>query len=192
MQRLLNLPGQLTEIQALDCLCLEPDKDPVTMLRAQLDTLLPDTKLVQKRNIAEARARQRRTLQRENAFLLPVALVACVFWVGLLMTLNVRERQTEIGTLRALGYGSGTIASLFIVKAVLIGAIGALIGFGAGAALAGSFGPEIFKIPAASFRVQWTLLPIAALAAPIACAMASLVPAMLAVTRDPAEVLRGE
>ena len=108
------------------------------------------------------------------------------------MTLNVRERQVEIGTLRALGYGSGTIASLFIGKAVLIGVVGALIGFAGGAALAGSFGPEIFKIPSTAFRVQWMLLPIAAVAASVACALASLVPAMLAVTRDPAEVLRGE
>lgn len=192
VQDLLGLQGRLSEIQALDCLCLEPDKDPLTLLRGQLDELLPDTRLVQRRNLAEARAKQRRTLQRENAFLLPVSLLACAAWVALLMTLNVRHRYSEIGTLRALGYRSVTIANLFIGKAVLLGVLGAIVGFGLGSALAGQFGPEIFRIPADRIRLEWILLPLAALCAPLVCAVASLVPAMMAVTRDPAEVLRGD
>ena len=192
VQVLLEAGDSLSEIQALDCLCLEPDKDPLTLLRAQLDELLPDTRLVHKRNLAEARAKQRRTLQRENAFLLPVALIGCAAWVALLMTLNVRQRFSEIGTLRALGYGSSTIANLFLGKAVVLGVAGAVVGFLCGSALAVPFAPGIFKIPAASVRLEWLLLPVAVVAAPLVCAVASLVPAMMAVTRDPAEVLRGD
>jgi len=192
VQALLNAEQRLSEIQALDCLCLEPDGDPLTALRAQLESLLPDTHLVHKRNLAEARAKQRRTLQRENAFLLPVALLGCAAWVALLMTLNVRQRLPEVGTFRALGKGSGFIARLFLQKAALLGVAGAALGFALGSALAVPFAPGIFKIPAESVRLEWLLLPVAAVAAPLVCAVASLVPAMLAVTRDPAEVLRGD
>ncbi len=192
VQGLLGAEQRLSEIQALDCLCLEPDKDPLTMLRAQLDSLLPDTRLVHKRNLAEARAKQRRTLQRENAFLLPAALLGCAAWVALLMTLNVRQRSPEIGVLRALGRGSASIAYLFLGKAAVLGVAGAAVGFAVGCAVAVPFAPGIFKVPAESVRLEWLLLPVALVAAPLVCAVASLVPAMLAVTRDPAEVLRGE
>ena len=109
---------------------------------------------------------------------------------GVLATINVRERRTEIGIMRALGYGSGRIAGLFLSKAVLIGVIGAAVGYGIGSALALKFGPGIFKVTAKSIQAEPRLLFWALLAAPAFAALASFIPTALAVTDDPAKTLR--
>jgi putative ABC transport system permease protein len=54
--------------------------------------------------------------------------------MGNTMAMTVRERTREVGMLKALGFQRGTIASLFVGEALLVTAVGALIGIG-GAAL---------------------------------------------------------
>lgn len=44
------------------------------------------------------------------------------------MAMTVRERTREVGTLKALGFQRGTITALFVGEAVLVTAIGAIIG----------------------------------------------------------------
>ena len=58
----------------------------------------------------------------------PLVVLVCAAWVGLLAWSNVRERRSEIGLLRALGKGSGKIASLFFGRAALLGLIGGCVG----------------------------------------------------------------
>ena len=121
-----------------------------------------------------------------------VVVVVCAAWVGLLSLLNVRERRHEIGLLRALGFGSGPIAGLFITRSALMGLIGALSGFGVGTWLALELGGDIFKITFKSAEPAWdTFLPLV-LGAPVLAALAGLLPAVVAVTQDPATVLTEE
>jgi putative ABC transport system permease protein len=54
--------------------------------------------------------------------------------MGNTMAMTVRERTREVGMLKALGFQRGTIAGLFVGEALLVTAVGALIGIG-GAAL---------------------------------------------------------
>jgi putative ABC transport system permease protein len=94
--------------------------------------------------------------------------------------------------MRALGYSSSKIASLFLGKAVLIGLIGAVLGFGIGTALALKFGPAIFKVTANMITPQIKLLYWAVIASPAVCALSVFIPAMIAVAQDPAITLREE
>jgi putative ABC transport system permease protein len=112
--------------------------------------------------------------------------------VGVLALLNVRQRRSEIGILRALGYGSGRIAGLFLVKAVLAGLLGAGIGFGLGTWLALVYGPEVFRVTASKIQPEWAVLAWLLIAAPALAALATLIPAMVAVAEDPAVTLREE
>ncbi len=190
VQRSLNLPGQINEIKAIDCLCLTTDQEPLRRLRTELEKALPEAKVIQLRAIADARARQRQESVNYFNFITPLLLAICAAWVMVLAVQNVRERRVEIGVLRALGYSSGKIAGLFLGKAVLLGLVGAVCGYLLGTALALHFGPAIFKVTAASIQPELSLLLWAGGATPAFAALVSFIPAMLAVTTDPAETLR--
>ena len=192
-QEILNLPGQISEIQAVDCLCFAPTNDPVTILRKEIASVLPDAQVFQIKPIATARAKQRQLVRNVFAFIMPAVLVACGVWIGVLAIMNVRDRQAEIGIMRALGYGSGKITAMFLGKAVIIGLLGAIGGFLIGTGLALQFGPDVFKITAkAVIRPESSLLIWSLIAAPVFAAVSSFIPAMIAVTYDPAVTLRQE
>jgi ABC-type lipoprotein release transport system permease subunit len=143
-------------------------------------------------SIATARQEQRIMAERYFSYIFPLLLFAVMAWIGILAFLNVRERRHEIGIMRAVGYGSGKIALLFLGKAAFIGFSGAAVGFFLGSALSVKFGPQIFKITAASIKPQMELLIWSLLGSPLVCAAAVIIPTMLGVYQDPAVALREE
>lgn len=192
IQAVLDMVGRINEIQAIDCLCLTADDDPLSRLRSSLETLLPGTKVLQMRVMADARARQRHLAERFAAYAVPFVLIIAALWVGALAILNVRERRPEIGLWRALGCGSGRLALLFLGKAVLVGALAGAVGAALGGGLALSVGPRLVPVTAASLHWQPELLLWALILTPAFAAFASFVPAMLALNQDPVETLRAD
>jgi putative ABC transport system permease protein len=192
VQTILGLPGRINEIKAIDCLCLTSDEDPLSQLRAVIEEILPEARVLQLTALADARARQRQMAERYAGFAVPLVLLVGAGWLALLAWLNVRERRAEIGLWRALGHGSPRIAGLLLGKAVLLGVIGALAGYGVGTGIALSAGPEIFQVTARSLRAEPVLLLWALLLAPAFAALASLLPTMLAVAQEPAKTLRAD
>jgi ABC-type lipoprotein release transport system permease subunit len=190
VQLLLGLAQKINEIEAIDCLCLTADQDPLAILRKEIGGILPEVQVVQQRTLADARAKQRQTREKVNQFVLPSVLVASAVWMGLLAVVNVRDRRQEIGILRALGKGGGRIAALFLGKAVLVGLVAALIGAALGTWAVLEFGPSLFPVTKKAIQVNWPLAVQLIVATPVFAAMASFIPAMLAVSHDPAETLR--
>lgn len=191
-QALLGLPGQITEIKAIDCLCLTADKDPLSQLRAVLEKALPEAKVLQLSGLANARARQRQMSERIAGFTIPTVLLGGALWIGLLTVLNVRERRAEIGLWRALGRGSSMLAGLFLIKTALLGLLGAVAGYGLGTAVALHFGASIFEVTRAALVPDTAFLGWLAIVTPAFAAAAAFLPAMLAVGQDPAESLRAD
>jgi len=192
-QDILNLPGRISEIRAVDCLCFTPTDDPASILRKEIGSLLPEAQVFHTKAIASARAKTRQMVRNLFAVIVPFVVIACGVWIGILAVMNVRDRQPEIGIMRALGYGSGRITLLFLGKAVIIGLLGATIGYVVGTALALNFGPDIFKITAKTMiKPELSLLICSLVFAPVFAAVSSFVPAMIAVTYDPAVTLREE
>ena len=192
VQGVLELTGQINEIRALDCYCRDPTRDTLTVLREQLANVLPEAKVVKMQAIALAREKQRTLIEDYFALVVPLVVVVCGVWIGALAYLNTRERRSEIGVLRALGYGSMRIALLFLGKAVLIGLAGAAAGFALGTWLALTVGPDLFKLTAKHLKPDFSLLVWSLLAAPAFAAISAFIPAMLAVSQDPASTLREE
>lgn len=188
-QRILRKPGRINSIQALGCLCYG---EPLSVLRGRIGKVLPGTYVTELRTIATARAETRHMVEQNAGFIVGAVVIVGALWVALLAWLNVRERRQEIGVLRALGFGSGQVAALFLGRAVLIGLVGALVGFGAGTWLAQQYGPDIFKLTFARVKPALDLLPRAVIGAAVIAALASLLPAMAAVTQDPARTLTEE
>lgn len=194
IQNILDMTGRINEIMALQCMCVGDydQKESLDQLRAQLKDILPDAKVLLMQSIATARQEQRIMAERYFSYTFPLLLFAVMAWIGILAFLNVRERRHEIGIMRALGYDSRKIALLFLVKAAVMGFAGAAVGFFLGTVLSVKFGPQIFKITAASIKPQMELLIWSILGAPLVCAAAVIFPTLLGVYQDPAITLREE
>ena len=191
-QAVLKREGQINEIQALDCYCADETQDTLALLRKQLGPILPQAQVFRMQDMAEAREKQRRDIEWTFSTLMPVIVIICGIIVGALAFMNTRARRQEIGILRALGKGSGSVATLFLGKALLLGITGALSGFALGTALLFGWGTEVLKVSPKLIGWDFNNLKWALLIAPVFAVLASFIPAMLAVTQDPADTLRHE
>jgi putative ABC transport system permease protein len=83
-----------------------------------------------------------------------VMLLAFVIVVGITntMTIAVRERTREIGTLRAIGMQRGRVLSLFMIEAFILGVVASGLGAGVGAVLAGVFDAAKVRIDIEAMR----------------------------------------
>ena len=144
------------------------------------------------RTIAVARERQRMMFEKYFAFILPFIIIVCAAWIGALAMLNVKERKNEIGIFRALGYRTSRIAGLFLGKSLLLGILGALLGFALGTLLSVKIGPGIFKVTANAIHPIYSLLFWSLIAAPVFAVLSAFLPTIAAITQDPALTLREE
>jgi putative ABC transport system permease protein len=190
LQGLLKMEGRINEIMALNCLCTADGDDPLEELRIQLGEVLPNTKVIMNKTVAVARERQRKMMDNYFAVLLPIILIGCVLWVGTFSMLNVLQRKTEIGTMRATGFGNWKIARLFFARALLTGLVGAVLGFFLATWLGLEYGSEIFKVTVRSVKPIYALLYKALLLAPLFASLAAFIPIVLAIKQEPAEVLK--
>lgn len=194
VQEVLDLPDQINEIKALECLCqiesAERDVDPRLLAKNQLAEILPEGKVIMLQGIAQIRQKQRATMEAYLAFFMLVVLTVCGAWIAVLTMVNVRERRQEIGIVRALGHRSIWIAALFLGKSILIGWSGAIVGYAAGTALALQYGPVLFQITAKAIEPEYGMMAWVLIIAPIFAATAAFIPVAMAMAEDPADTLR--
>ncbi len=130
------------------------------------------------------------------AVLVPLAILAAAIWVGLLAFGNARQRIAEIGILRAIGLRAVQIQTVFLLKALMIGILGAVLGSCAGIAVGSMLAatPELTDASlslAPNSNVAEVLFS-ALFMAPLLSIIASWLPAMLAARQDPALVLQAD
>lgn len=215
-QELLNKPGLINAILALECLCVGEEGLP--LIRKEIATILDDKIQVIERGsevIARAEARikveeqARASIQQEKdarenlravrerfaSILTPVVVTACAIWIAVLGFTNVRARRGEIGILRALGVCSRRILVMFLSRHVLVGALGGALGFAAGVLAAVYFtaAREGTQIRVIDTGLPWAGLLVLSVAGAAALAViAGWIPTVVAARQDPAEVLREE
>jgi len=192
VQTAFDMQGRINEIEAIDCRCETTEQNPLLALRDEMESILPQAQVVHDAKLSNVRARQRQMMEKYSKFIIATLLIVSAAWIGVLAVINVRERTSEIGLLRALGYGSGLISSLILGRALLIGLLGAALGFLIGGYMATSYGPQFFPVTANAIKLQPIMLGYALLAAPLLAMLASFIPAALAVNQDPAVTLRQE
>ena len=118
-----------------------------------------------------------------------IALLTGGVGILTLMSIAVSERRGEIGLLTALGAPSNLVLQLFLGEAVILGALGGLLGVIIG--LAG-LGLLHLAIPALPFAPRMDYLLIAEALALLIGLIAGVWPAMNAARLDPIEALREE
>ena len=218
-QEMLALPGQISAIFALQCVCAGEDLPKV---KAAIAAALPDTQVRQvhtkalAREVARAkaaeqgrlaiartqqeaeealaqeaahRAAMRRDLERLARLVIPVVALGSAVWLSALSWTNVQSRRTEVGVLSAVGVRSGRIASLFLGRAALAGLVGGPLGYVAGRLVASRVGEAAVE-GAGAGGLNVPLLILAIVGAPLLCVAVSAAPARSAARRDPAEALR--
>lgn len=205
-QEMLNKTNQINAILALKCHCAGNE---IAEIREQVRNILPGVKVIEQGSKVVTRAEARDRAAREAreaiaaeklnraklrqqqqdlfAILVPVVFIGSGIWIALLFLANVRERKSEVGIFTAMGVKSRQIVFLFLGKALIMGAIGALAGYFIGVLI-----PPILHEPFMSPTWNGVHLMSAFLLALILAGVASWIPAYLASLQDPAAVLREE
>jgi putative ABC transport system permease protein len=117
------------------------------------------------------------------------SLLAAALAVGASSAASVIERRTEIGLMKALGAGSGTVGFLLAAEQLLLALVGGGLGYSLGILLARLVGQKIFgSAPAFSFLILAVIVALAA----IVTLIGSAVPLRRASRYEPAPILRGE
>lgn len=111
--------------------------------------------------------------------------------VGILtiMTITVNERTGEIGLLRALGADRNQVLLLFLAEAVVLAALGGILGLLIGAGGAWLLG---VAMPALPTHTPWLYAVLAEVLAACIGLIAGVLPARRAAGLDPVEALRTE
>ncbi len=213
-QELLEKKGQINAILALECLCTG---NALPIIRKEVAAILPGTQVIEQGSRALARAEARNqvaleaatTLEKEKrgrdilraerehmaSIMVPVILLTCALWIGLMGFINVRSRREEIGILRTIGVSARRIFMLFIWKHVSIGLLGGFIGLIMGSLFVFFFANSEPAVPMAavgSLPFWLGMTALAVIGASLLAVIAGWIPAVAASRQDPAEVMREE
>ncbi len=117
------------------------------------------------------------------------SLLAASLAVGASSAASVIERRSEIGLMKAIGAGSGTIGFLLAAEQLLLAFVGGGVGYALGIILARILGERIFGVaPEPSVLVFVVVIALAALVT----LLGSAIPLRRASRYEPAPILRGE
>ena len=215
-QDLLDEKGRINAIKALECNCASIDR--LGEIRREIAAILPGTKVIETESKALARAearnkakkltlsaiaakkaetvklrsdREQLRLEDEQKYtaLLTVVILVSMAWVAFLAFSNSRDRQSEIGILRAMGISTGSILQVLMGRALLVG----LAGAGLTLLLAFFFsGPLREALQGFELKSLMGHVPLILVSVPALSCAASWLPALQAANRDPATILRNE
>jgi putative ABC transport system permease protein len=208
VQAIAKKPGQYRTLYASVLTKPEDDfgrRDPKTMNANELERwscspyvssiaysmrqVLPGTDVRVIRRVAEGEGQILTRVRMLLWLVTGAALLAAALAVGASSAASVIERRTEIGLMKALGAGAGTVGFLLAAEQLLLAFVGGGVGYALGILLARLLGERIFgAAPEPSLIV---FLVIIALAAGVTI-LGSALPLRRASRYEPAPILRGE
>lgn len=165
VQRLSNAGEVVNAIEVIGC-C----EDAAGDLVPSLTKLLPDAKVVTISQVVSTQVGVNRLMERMSLLVLVVLVIVGGASVASTIASNVRERRREIGTLMALGATPGRVARLFLVKAWVLGILGATVGCVVGVVVAQVLGWQwagvhVAPLPGLLFLAVTSAIEITTLAA---------------------------
>ncbi len=161
----------------------------ISSIAFQIQQELPGTDVRVIRRVAEGEGQILTRVQMLLWLVTGAALLAAALAVGASAAASVIERRTEIGLMKALGAGSGTVGFLLAAEQLLLAFVGGGVGYALGILLARLLGEKIFGVaPEPSLIV---FLVVVALAAGVTI-LGSALPLRRASRYEPAPILRGE
>ncbi len=161
----------------------------ISSIAFQIQQELPGTDVRVIRRVAEGEGAILTRVRMLLWLVTGAALLAAALAVGASSAASVIERRTEIGLMKALGAGSGTVGFLLAAEQLLLAFVGGGAGYALGILLARLVGEKIFGVaPEPSLLVFFVII---ALAAGVTI-LGSAFPLRRASRYEPAPILRGE
>ena len=161
----------------------------ISSIALQIQQELPGTDVRVIRRVAEGEGQILSRVQLLLWLVTGAALLAAALAVGASSAASVIERRIEIGLMKALGAGSGTVGFLLAAEQLLLAFVGGGVGYALGIVMARLLGERIFgAAPEPSLIVLLVILALAALVT----LLGSAIPLRRASRIEPAPILRGE
>ncbi len=128
--------GRYGKLDRID-VTVGPDENFARVERA-IRSLLPASYLIRKPGArSDENQRMLRAFRWNLRVLSYISLVVGAFLIYNTISVSVVRRRAEIGILRAIGAGRGTVFTLFLAEALIVGLAGAVMGIGLGRLMAG-------------------------------------------------------
>jgi putative ABC transport system permease protein len=177
MQDLMGIGAQVSAIEVMGCCSAISDG-----MLSKLRNVLPDTRVTSIAQIVSTQIETNRLMNRLSWGILLIVLLVGGLSIGNTMWANVNQRRREIGVLRMLGASRPRIIGMLMIKAVVLGVIGGLLGYVLGTLVVILMGPGTLGL-----RVQalpsWFLISLGL--STVVAVIGSLLPAWLASRFDP-------
>ena len=116
-------------------------------LVGEIDQLLPDARVVTISQVVATQVTVNRLMKRLSYALFAIVMAIGGAGIASIMFTNVSERRRELGTLMAIGATPRMVSQMILLKATLIGLIGAGVGLTMGLVAAISMGPYFLNLP---------------------------------------------
>ena len=191
-QEIFEKPSRISRIEAIECTsekCIELGVSSNVVLTNELANITDQAQILRRRSMADARANVR-NMSRENLDLLTNAMwIFLVASTIFLATWNASQRKSEIGVFRAIGFTRPRILGILLWRATLLAALGALAGVAIGSGLSFWQATSVFEVTGSKATIDLLGIIKVALTAVILAALATLIPAVIASSRHPAEII---
>ncbi len=175
--------GRVVSVVELMACCSDLQQD----LLPKLARLLPDQEIITINQVIETQVKAGKLMHNLSVLFLALMVLVGGASIATYMYANVRDRRREIGTMMALGAQSSVLQQIFLLKAVVLGAAGGVLGYLIGTVLAVFFGPVLAEVPVLP-RPELLLLSVAVCI--VLSLLASYLPARRAARLDPFTTLR--
>ena len=181
-QSALGRPAQINALELGGCWC----RIDIAALAKQVEQIIPGSRAITLAGMEAAQKGSVATVRRSSKISFAAGTGFVAVALAALTTAQVRRRRREIGLLLAIGASPRWVSSLFTVQAALAGAIGAAAGWALAWPLTRILSRHFLGL---TLSPSIGMLVAAVAAGAVVAAVAAQIPAYLAASRDPTEVL---
>ncbi|MBI2968281.1 MAG: ABC transporter permease [Bacteroidetes bacterium] len=182
VQKLLGIENQISAIEIMGC-CNAISEGLLSKMR----NILPDTRITTIGQIVSTQLETNKMMNQISLIFLIIILLVGGISIGNYMWANVNERKKEIGIYRMVGFSQSKIYSMLLIKSVILGFFGGILGYIIGTFAGIILGPQLAGIIVQPIAV---LFPFSILLSIIISVIGSLIPAYQASRIEPYSIMQ--
>ncbi len=160
----------------------------ISAIAYQIEEVLTDVKAKPVLQVSESEGAILNKIKLLMLLLTVLSLVCSALGISNLVSMNIMERNTEIGLMKAVGATNGAVSVLILSEILIMSFIGGIAGYGLGLGLSQIIGHSVFGV---SIALKAVVIPIVVLIV-IAVSLIGSLPALkVLLSLEPTRVLHG-